>query len=161
MSEPTENPNRAFIDAVRALADMLEARPMTCYCEASAGIFVHKKDEMLAIAKGLGNLDKVADKHSDYFKLVKRFSPTVYFQIMTNRDEVCERIVTKKLVEATPVQIIPASPEREVEVVEWKCPPSLLAEPAFIPGSRNPRSLGEEYGDPGVDIQQYLPGGND
>lgn len=127
MNEPAENPNRQFIDAVRALADFLEAHPMPCYCEASAGIFVCTKDEMLAKGKGMGHLDKVANKDSDYFKLVKRFSPTVYFQIMTDRKEICERIVTKKIVPAKEAMVLPAQPEHEVDVVEWKCPPSLLA----------------------------------
>ncbi len=47
--------------------------------------------------------------------------------MLSLNEKICERVVTKKVQPAQEEIKIPAQPEREVEEVTWKCPPSILS----------------------------------
>jgi hypothetical protein len=52
----------------------------------------------------------------------------VQFNISTMRKTICERVVVgKKVIPARPETVIPASPERTEEEIEWRCHPVMTA----------------------------------
>ncbi len=60
--------------------------------------------------------------------MTKRFPNGTAIQVWGKKEAVCERVVVgTRTVAAKPQQIIEAIPEREEEIVEWKCPPSFVA----------------------------------
>lgn len=59
-------------------------------------------------------------------RLRLRLAPGLF--IVCSAPGLCEKVqVGTKVVEATEEQVIPAQPEREEPVYEWKCPESILA----------------------------------
>ena len=93
-----------------------------------SGFSTQLRRELLQdLARRLGTADK--QYVGDFFWLKKKFGDTVLFEITSDRNTVCERIVTgTKTIPARPECILPASPERAVEIVEWRCSPILSPE---------------------------------
>jgi hypothetical protein len=90
-----------------------------------------KKEVLADVARRLGSSEKVYG--DEYFWLNKDFGSHVRFTGCSQRTTVCERIVTgKRVVPAEPAHLIPAQPEQEIEVVEWRCHPLLASEEASI-----------------------------
>ena len=92
------------------------------------GTFESQKEYVAEIARRLGTGEK---KYcGGFFWFRHDFAPGVRFEVTANREVVCERVVTgKTIVAAQPEKIIPAQPEHEIELVEWRCAPSLADEP--------------------------------
>lgn len=118
------NRNQKLIDGIRNLANFLEANPQLPrnYGEVRLLTF---PDDLAEAAKGMGFLEKKTA--GAYFSLVKRFGQDVSFEFLKSREQVCERVVTgTKVIPAKEAYLVPAEPEKTVEVFEWKCPDSIL-----------------------------------
>jgi hypothetical protein len=86
-----------------------------------------KREKLQDLARRLGTAEK--QYSGDFFWLKKQFGDTVHFKVTSERVTVCERIVTGlKTIPAAPECILPASPERTEEIVEWRCSPILSPE---------------------------------
>lgn len=110
--------NQQFTQELRALADFMDANDLgDIYPEFCLNIHAGTAAGLVEKTRGLGRVGKVA--RGDYFVLQKSFGDFVRIEWFVMRDQVCERIVTKK--------IMPAQPEHEIEEISWKCPESLLA----------------------------------
>lgn len=121
MTEYSRNKRENFIAGIRALANFLEARPElevgSCY--AGVSNYSSTKDELAAQVALMGTSEK--EWGPSYLDVSKKFGESVKFEVSIAREAICERVVTgKKVVPATPA--VEAQPEREVDVVEWKCP---------------------------------------
>lgn len=119
---------QAFADTCRKLADFYEAHPdIPSPTHDNFNVYV-EKDELPRIAKEIGSCKKNVD--DTYFELVKDFG-TMTISFFVYRNQVCEKVVVGKKI--IPEYVIPASeerviPEHEEDVVEWRCPDSLLTE---------------------------------
>jgi hypothetical protein len=126
---------RANIDGLRDLVDWYEQHPEYMPSGQQFLFYVSMYDgdvreQMAAAARALGTADK--NSGGDYFRLVRRFGP-VELCIYADRDRVCERrVVGVETVDSPdPVAVkeaiaaLPTAP-REVEIVEWVCPDSIL-----------------------------------
>lgn len=118
------------INAIRDLLDFVcehdleEADRLFCCLT----IYPKNKEDLISRTRGMGTLEKIVQTIGETFTLRKKFGQHgVFIDFDINREKVCERIVTKKLLPAEEERIIPAKPEQEVDVVTWKCPESLLA----------------------------------
>ena len=86
-----------------------------------------KREKLQDLARRFGTADKMYS--AGFFWLKKRLSDNVLFEASSERETVCERIVTGlKTIPAAPECILPASPERTEEIVEWRCSPILSPE---------------------------------
>lgn len=146
-AETTARQNQ--IDTMRAIADWLEAHPAaevgSVYSE-SGGTWrilhpIHSRAEMIRAAREIGGkwTKGKPPEHTvsgqDYFELHQQILPGVDYQIYGNRELVCERVVVgteTREVEGPDPDAVAALPvvkrTEEVERVEWRCPPSILAE---------------------------------
>lgn len=108
------------IDDIRRVADFLEAHP-----ELEGSMYMpvfdvwldgdDAKDQLRQWAKAFGSARKIVSDYS--FGLGKKFGD-VEVKVYSHREAVCEKKVVG-------TRVIAASPEREVEVVEWECEPIL------------------------------------
>lgn len=121
--------NAEFVDSLRKLADFFEAHPdlKVPYSMSGDGIiiFANGKEEISLAARAFGSCDKTSD---DIFYRVVKKDPIGQFKLsaIEYRSQVCERVVTGKRV--IPAQTVPEHtiPERTEEIVEWRCPESIL-----------------------------------
>jgi hypothetical protein len=91
-----------------------------------------RREKLQDLARRLGTAEK--KYYGDFFWLRKQFGDTVLFEASSERETVCERIVTGlKTIPAAPECILPASPERAEEIVEWRCSPILSPEKGVTP----------------------------
>lgn len=131
----SDNRKSAWVAGIRALATFIEAHdefdapymgPVWCW------IHEHDPDEAKRrLAACAVALPGKADKHADdgTFNLITHFGP-VEVRVTVARDVVCERVVVgHKTVEWTepPPGVEMVTRTREIEVVEWHCPESVLA----------------------------------
>ena len=77
------------------------------------------KDMAVGIARALGHCDK--DYGASIFYLIREFGG-IKLKFAFWRSTICTRRVVGTRIE--PAR--PATPEREVEIIEWDCPESLL-----------------------------------
>ena len=123
-----------YTAGLRDLADWLDAHPEWVPLGACKLFFYQPPDgnplETLSrCARDMGTAVKETNDRS--FRLVKSFGPHEFI-VFTNREAVCERVVTGTRTEVQRVPVAPAAePEYEerevtVEEVSWVCPPSLL-----------------------------------
>lgn len=121
---------REFVEGLRDLASLFDTHEelQLPTWKQDINVFLHGdvKQLMAAAAKALGCVDK--SYGDELFELQRGFGALLQLRIIANRDEVCERVVIATKVE--PAHIIPAQeekfvPEREVEIVEWRCTPLL------------------------------------
>ena len=133
--------NQKMVASFRAMADWLEQRPefpvrhinyMPVYPGDIQRPGESAQSAMGRLVRELG----MGDKQSDAFavKVYKPFGTGgVGILAYATHEEICERIVRKEhrtVREPDPVALkaVPTiTHEREIEVVEWKCPESLLA----------------------------------
>ena len=107
-----------FIKGLRDFADFLQEHPsVKVPSYVSIDAFVHTREDIIEQAK-LGHWQKVYN--DTWFSLHKEFAPTLVYNINTERDVVCKRVVKG-------TKTLPATPERTVEDVEWVCTEPLLA----------------------------------
>lgn len=87
------------------------------------------KERMGQHARAMGHADK--DFIQQWAYLRKRFSGGVRYSVSVSREDVCERVVVgTKTIPAHADYVIPAAPETEVEIIEWRCSSLLDSEPA-------------------------------
>lgn len=119
-----------FTDSLRNLADLYDAHPElpepACW---PMNVFVKSKEELAKVARSLGYCKKqVLD---DWYSLNKTLGiePDYKYCIEFNisRALACERVVigTRTVEEQVPVAY--ETRTRKEEIVEWRCPDSLLA----------------------------------
>lgn len=105
------------IDGLRELADYLDARPnvplpylgmMNAFAEA---------EKLPVVARAMGEFTK--DQNGNFLSLVKDFRG-VELRVNFASEDVCERVVVG-------TEEVPAKPAHVREIVEWRCPESLLA----------------------------------
>ncbi len=115
----------AFIAGLRACADFFErhaAVPIPRYNVMN--VFVYTKEEIVHAARQCA-WEK--EYNGPWFMLVKRFGEDLRVEINTSRETVCRKVVTG-------TKIVPAQPEREIEIVEWVCEEtSLLRATTAVP----------------------------
>lgn len=109
-----------MIYGLRELADFLEGNPeVPVPYDVEVNVWLTTREEMAAVARVGGTWEKIFS--FNYFMLKKAFgNGAVSFEVNTNREQVCRKIVTG-------TEVIPAQPEREVEKFEWVCDEPLLA----------------------------------
>lgn len=114
--------NTKLIQKMREAADWLEANP--CHEIVTVSVLIHAtredKERLAQLVKAAGGVKKdVSDEL--IFVRAQRFLP-VDFTIAGDREKVCERVVVgTKTLPAHDGYMVAAQPEREVEIVEWKC----------------------------------------
>lgn len=122
-----------FVKGLRKLADFLESHEKVRLPSGDLGIYTFGEVESLDLAKryakDFGTFERQITENC--FKLTKNFSENVSLTAVFYRDNVCERtVVGKKMVkEMVPDPSIDTplvEVDREVEIVEWSCPESLL-----------------------------------
>ncbi len=146
-TEPTDEKAHALANeqavSLRRLADIVEANPNLARTLAYAlkGIIVPlvwdgQRDDMAAWARAAAQagakVDKQVRDNYDQFKLIVTIG-ALGLEILADRDEVCERVVTgtREVTEEVPdPEALAAVPKvtvtKVVEDVEWRCG-SLLA----------------------------------
>jgi len=126
------------IQALRDLANFLEQRDFpenwidkdrtygyNRYPPVSLYLFTKDKQLFGQCMKAIGTCTKNA---TEGYLEIRRVEPTFSIEINANRSQVCEKVIVgKKVIPSKPEEIIPAEPEKEVDIVEWKCPESFLA----------------------------------
>lgn len=120
--------SQSLIDDLRKFADFVERHDLE-FSEwqlkstfwQPLNISHESKEELIAATKGLGFLSKVAE--GGYF-ILRKMIGSFKIDFFIHRELVCEAVKVKKILPAEPA--IEATPEREVEVIEWVCPDSLL-----------------------------------
>lgn len=114
---------RDFADWAEAHADEFASWTLD---DALGPVMLYRPDvESLAqTARALGG-HRTKDANGSYFTIIRSFGP-VDVHAYSDRNEVCERVVTGTKV--IPATVIPAReiPERVEEIVEWKCPDGVL-----------------------------------
>ena len=119
------NNNQQLIDGLRACAAFLENHPSFPQPLATRlDVFTYSKDEFQALVRELGGFAQKRAMGDLYF--ITRDFGGIALDINISRGELCERIVATRIVPAEPEIVIAAKPEREEEVVEWKCPEGIL-----------------------------------
>jgi hypothetical protein len=121
-----------YVKGLREAADFLEAHGHNFHVGQTT-LYIHPqanpKEDAALFAKLAGYVEKsFTGRSDDVFVLRREFSGGVDIKLLTNRANVCERVVVgMKTLAAHDGYTIAAQPEREVEIVEWKCAP-ILAE---------------------------------
>ena len=126
----TENNNQQLIESLREMALFLEARPKLPKVSSTMrfDIWCFTKEAARAVARMVGG-KLTKDGSWETYMILKRQIGTFSLEINITRKEVCERVVVgTRTIEATPEQILPATPEREEEIIEWRCDESILKE---------------------------------
>jgi hypothetical protein len=112
-------------DRLRAIAALVDQAPEFEDAIVACNIYRHKsevafhglaKDELVALVRWLGGAKKFASDWSFY--VVGKRDGVEVTGFARDRGEVCERVVVGK-------RTVPAAPEHEEEIVEWKCSPLL------------------------------------
>lgn len=107
------------IDGLRALADYLEQRPDVPLPYLGSLHAFPNASELQTVAKAMGGFTKTHD--GAFLTLVKDFG-AFRFHVNFASEAVCERVVVGT--EDVAEKVVPA---HTVEIVEWKCPESVLA----------------------------------
>jgi len=135
----SERNNKELVAGLKALVAFIEANDDFDFTEGGKPVvlmeyrswWIDDKESVKAkfseLARRLGSAEKQYTE--SFFRLKHSFSPSVSFEATADRVAVCERIVTgTRMVPAVPEYVVQAQPEREEEIVEWKCAPILAAD---------------------------------
>lgn len=125
-----------FVAGLRGLADFLDAQPEVdfdpSYGAASVLWYCGDAEGLAAAARTLGRVTKRTD--DSFLNLDRRFGPHK-IQAYASHDTVCERVVvgtetvTREQPDPEALKHVPTvTVTEEKEIVEWRCPDSLLAE---------------------------------
>lgn len=137
MTDTVAEPQTTRADAIQGLRDFADFLEANEDASLPSGLYALDyqwgKENLLARTRELGGLwNKKED--GAYFSLVRHFGP-VRYEVYTTRSEVCERVVTGTRTvtrEEYDPDALAQVPKRTVtaeeEIVEWRCPPSLLAD---------------------------------
>ena len=108
-----------WVNGLRAMADWFEQHPerIPLWNHLQINLFPGDKAELAVLAREFGRAVKDGD---DRWFHVKRPCGPHSISGTIEREQVCRKIVTG-------TKIVPAQPEREVEVVEWVCDEPVLA----------------------------------
>ncbi len=122
------------IKGLRDMLDFLEASPivplpyfgtLNSYADTDDG------DNISVIARAMKPVEKISDD-VNYFTLRRQFG-AIRLDVNFSHEQVCEKTVVRT--EEVPAQLIQAYTK---EIVEWKCPESLLADDdESIPADEN------------------------
>ena len=113
-----------YANALRRIADFVETHSaLPVPATSQIDVFPQGKTGLAAYGRALGKCDK--NFNACYAQVIKDFGGIVLIA-SEDRDAVCERVVVGKRV--VPERITPAVlvPEHVEEIVEWRCPDSLL-----------------------------------
>jgi hypothetical protein len=119
------SPQKEFARSLRALAKFYEEHP-EFRVPADVRVYLFpEKEELAAITRALAPCEKQS-LGGNWFILQRRFGKKLYIEANWTRSDVCERVVvgTKEIVEKVPVSF--ETQTKTVEVVEWRCPQTLL-----------------------------------
>jgi len=116
----------AWVKGLRDIADLVEKNPDFPISSYGRTFYAHtldKTDFKKALKMLPGKKTKAFTNHS--IDVTRKFGPHS-IELTINRGEICKKIqVGVKQVEATPEQIIPATPAHEEPIYEWECPKIL------------------------------------
>lgn len=118
--------NETTADALRTLADLLEANPdlMDKVGHMRLLVPVRSPDEMARYASMIGGHRRKTDTGT-YFGVKRVIGPRVSIEVFGAHYEMCTRkVVGTETVELPAVEAQPARTEVR-EIVEWVCPPVL------------------------------------
>lgn len=130
VDEPTKPATPSFADSLRMLADFLDSHPDIKHPGRETLLSYYSDVEQFkSDARKIGSFDKEAGEK--FFHLHKQFG-CITMTFYTDREAVCHRVVvgSKKEIVKVPVsesEITYREEEKVVEIVEWRCPESLLA----------------------------------
>lgn len=125
-----------YIAGLRELADFLESRdfPDTwksswgtdeSYPNINVSLFTYDKETFGKLTSLLGGLEKSASE--SYLTSHKKLANSS-IQVHGYREMICEKVkVGTKIIPAKEAELVPAEPEHEEDIYEWKCPDSFLA----------------------------------
>ena len=120
-----------FIEGLRDLADFYEERallPVPTHIATFSLPYCNSKEELVQMALLFKPCEK--DFTGSFKRINRKFGPLT-LQAAAWRGDVCERVVTGTRTVAeqiTPAQEVEIVPEHEEDIVEWKCPDSLLGD---------------------------------
>lgn len=122
---------QAMVDQLRSMADTIENNPDLPLPTGIMWNYVDNKEDMAMFAKAYsGKFEKVV---SEYRFMLEQRTTGITYQIDASREKVCEKIVkgTETVTKYRPVEGYTPPPmeeyEEEQEVIEWKCPDSIMA----------------------------------
>jgi hypothetical protein len=133
---PSETPNSRFVADLRAAADLIQANPdiFPRPLEINISQFHSGKQGREIIARAMRTLGKCEKGlQENRFILKTHIGKNIIIRLWADREVICERVVTKRVVPACIIASQPATeeriiPEHEEEIVTWSCPESILAE---------------------------------
>lgn len=114
--------NRQVAAGLREFADIIEDDPdLEHIGSVDIDLFPGQKKHIATWAKALGSCEKFY--RSEIFGLRKTLGGPegLAVSVYVTRGQVCERVQVG-------TKVIPAQPEREIPVYEWKCPDSVFKE---------------------------------
>lgn len=125
-----------YVAALRELANFVESRNFpdqwrgwdsdTSFDPPVLTLYVANKKHFGEIVSSVGAFKKSGDSVST--DVQKTLSSGALINVWGKKEAVCERVVVgTRTVAAVPEEIIPAKPEHEEEIIEWKCPGSFVA----------------------------------
>ena len=131
----TEDDRRRYLDGLQELVDFLKAHPAVDFNPEYSVITIlwHRSgvDELAKAARLLGRVEKRSD--DSFLNLERHFGPH-RIQAYSSHTAVCERVVvgTETVTREEPdpealKQVPKITVTEEREIVEWKCPESILA----------------------------------
>lgn len=121
-----------MIAAANMLARLVAASPDSCFSPPTILIPTYTVAEFKTLSRALGTFTKTAD--DNYFNCTRNFDGGVKIQVYIARSQLCEKVqVGTKIIPA-----VPAQPEREAPVYEWRCGDSAkrvtaAVTPAILP----------------------------
>lgn len=130
LDEYEQRDRTQLIAGLRAMADWYEARPnLPSGYSCDLILWTHSKQELAAVIRECGTLEKSYTKEEESVRLRKRFGP-IEFRLLAHKVDTCDRVKVGEVIEpAKPARTLelPAEPEKVVEKFEWRCHESILA----------------------------------
>lgn len=115
----------AYVEGLRALAELIEATPELAgdYPRNTHIVFADDAEHMARLVSLVGG-DRDKEASEKYMRIVRGLGGGVAIEVCAPREQVCERRVVGTHTEMVPDPDAPLV-ERTVEVVEWECSPVL------------------------------------
>lgn len=125
-----------YVSSLRKLADFIELSDFPdswksawgsdeAWPEPCVSLFVYDKKTFGDFCRNIGSFEKSS---SGSYLTTTRKLENARITVNAYRERVCEKVhVGTKTIQATEERIIPAEPEHDEEIYEWKCPDSFLS----------------------------------
>lgn len=128
LGEPAPTPP-VFSEGLRSLADLLEAHPAhrRSFDEYRHLICVDTREQLAQVVRDLGGFWVKDEDPGDYFGVTRNLGGGVSVYVYVARSVVCEAVKTGTRTVLRPALDAPMV-EVEEDIIEWRCPDSLLAE---------------------------------